>query len=213
MGKTSKLSALLVVAALLPAGAARGQFAEDGFVRLLSQYDFNGNGLLDSHERAALAAASREQEAQPLSAFPLICEAQAPGGLSGASASAELHQQQSPQFRQVAQHVQLRHRQFAENQPPEAAEPDDQQEQESTDGYAPAPPPPAPRQPVRIRNAVQYRMALNEQQSQPRSQPFAQAATFGPMVGRVKHYPRPYFGVTAHVGCACSRASLYLARY
>lgn len=207
MWKTSEISALLLATALLPVGIARGQYAEGGLVQLLVQYDRNGNGLLEDHERAAMLAASKQEELQPLSAFPLICEGQAFGGLGGAAASAE--QQQSPPLHQVARHVQLRHQQFVDDQPQEDAQPD-QEELASTDGYTPAAPP-APRQPVRIRNAVQYRMTLNEQQAQPRSQPFAQAATFGPTVGLAKYYPRRTLAV--HSTCGCSRVMLYTAAH
>ena len=210
MRKTSRLSTLLLAVALVPAGMVRGQCADVGYAQLLIQFDRNGNGLLEDHERAAMLAASREQAPQPLSAFPLICEGQTFGGFGGAVARVE-QQQESPPLPQVARHIQLRHNPFAENQPPDDAQPD-QDELASTHGYAPAAPP-APRQPVRIRNAVQYRMLLNEQQAQPRSQPFAQAATFGPTIGLAKYYPRHSFAATAHVGCAGSRWNLVRAGY
>jgi hypothetical protein len=56
-------------------------------------------------------------------------------------------------------------------------------------------------------------MMLNEQQGQPRSQPFAQAATFGPTVGRARQYPRRHFTVTVHSRCASSRAAVLMAGY
>jgi hypothetical protein len=74
---------------------ARGQFADVGYAQLLIQFDRNGNGLLEDHERAAMLAASREQAPQPLSAFPLICEGQTFGGFGGAVARVE-QQQESP---------------------------------------------------------------------------------------------------------------------
>jgi hypothetical protein len=210
MRKIIRLMALLLAVALLPAGISRGQFAEGGYTQVLMQYDRNGNGLLEDHERAVMLTSSKRQEPQPLAAFPLICDGQAAGGTGGATASAE-QQGESP-LSQVARHIQLRHDPFAENQPSNDSTEPDQDELASTDGYTPAATP-APRQPVQIRTAVLYRMMLNEQQVQPRSQPFAQAATFGPMVGRVRQYPQRSFTITVHGSCSCSRASLYLAGY
>jgi len=212
MQRISRLATLLVAAALAPVGIAHGQFLspEGGYAQLLAQHDRNGNGLLEDHERAAMLAVAENEEPLPLSAFPLICEGQSTG-FGGAAATADDAEESPPP--QVARHVRLRGEQLAENQPPGDADPV-QDEQAPTDGYAPAAPS-APPQVVRIRNAVQYRMLLNESQAQPRSEPFARAATFGPMVGRAKQYPRHYFAMTAtaHVGCSCTRASLYLAGY
>lgn len=203
------LLALALVAVPLSVESARAEYptADGGFAQLLSRYDRNGNGLLEPHERAAMLAPKADQEPQPLSAFPLVCEGEAPGGSGGGSSNAQEDQESAP--RQVARLVALRGQPFAENQPPGQEQPQEG-EQAASDSYAPETPA-APRQPVQFRNAVQYRMLLNEQQAQPRSQPFAQAATFGPMVGRVRHYPRR--GHFAHSCCGASRASFYLAQY
>ncbi len=223
MQRLAGLLALLIATALLPIETCRAQFppGEGSYSQLLAKYDRNGNGLLDDRERAALLAPAEDQQPLSVSAFLLICDGQSAGSASRSSASAE---QQSSSPPQVARHVRWRWRQFAEDQPQGDPQPDQANlaegallAEESAGGYTSetSPQPPEPRrQSVRFRNVVQYRMLLNESRAQPHSQPFARAATFGPMLGRTKQQPRRYRAAYVDVGCVSSQASFYrLARY
>lgn len=215
-----RLVALLTVAALLPTETCQAQLflGEGSYAQLLAKYDSNHNGLLDDLERAALLAPPKVQQPLAMPAFPLICDGQTAGSGGGASASAE---QQSLSLPQVARHVRWRRQQFAEHQPPgdllrdqaNLAE-DDLLAEESADGYLSETSPEAPeprRQNVQFRNVVQYRMLLNETRTRPRSQPFARAATFGPMLGRTKQQMQYMRAVPVEDSCVISRASLYRA--
>lgn len=217
------LLALLIATAFLPTEACRAQLSSDksSYAQLLAKYDKNRNGLLDDPERATLLAPAEVRQTLPASAGPLICEGQAAGSAGGASASSE-QRLYSPL--QAARHVRWRRRQLAEVLPsddPQLGQADPAEEtllvEESTNGY-PSETSPQPleprRQNVRIRNVVQYRMLLNESRAQPRSQPFARAATFGPMLGRTKQRSPCYRSANVDVGCVSTRASIYgFARY
>jgi hypothetical protein len=122
---------------------------------------------------------------------------------------------------QIGRHVRWRRQQFAEDQPQGDPQPNQAEghllTEELDGGYTPgAPPRPIEpqRQNVRFRNVVQYRMLLNESKAQPRSQPFARAATFGPIVGLSKQQPPGYNSANVDVCCSSSRVSFYgLAGY
>ncbi len=216
MYRLSSVSVLLV-AALMPSDPVCWAQSSDlggSYARLLARYDRNGNGLLEARERAAmLAPVEEDPEPISLAAVPLVCEGETTGGGSGGASSSAAGQDQFAEQLGV-RNVRWRRQQAVGGQPAddgEAQQADaDQLAGEAAHGYPlPSPTPAAPQRPsVQFRNAVQYRMQLNEQQAQARTQPFARAATFGPMLGRTKRYPRRSFTVTAHVGCACSAVDM-----
>lgn len=177
--------------------------AQEGYAGLLARYDRNGNGVLEPHERAALFVPAPSESLRPL-----VCEAEATGTAGGAAASAK---EELAAERVNARIVRVGHEQLA------AADPDaensraaNEADAESVDGYSASPSPTDSRPLAQGRTMSTYHLQTQAAPPpQPRSQPFARAATFGAMVGRTKRYQR----AAIHDTCAPSRHSFYLARY
>jgi len=195
MPRIARLLILLLAFALLSAKTGHAQLPPDkgSYAQLLAKYDKNHNGLLDDQERNALLAPAEAEPPPSMPELPLICDGH-PVGNAGESTDSSA--QRVLTLNRGPRHIQLSGQRFAEN-PPEGDNRSTQANhprrflhiENSTEGYpaetSPDSPDPQPRA-TALRNVVRYRMLLNESRAQERSRSFAQAATFGPMLGRTK---------------------------